>query len=463
MDVRLIVSASKDLILTFLISESQLREIKVEDRKAPRLAGSIFKAKVKRMVKSLSGVFLDLGMEKEAFMPVKDYLTNGASGPPKEGDYLLVQMKREPMGEKGAKVSCRVSLPGKYIVYLPSSGQVHVSSKIGSLERREALKKFLEGILENNEGAIVRTSAKEADEEVIKFELLHLREIWKEIVKRAENKNGPGMVYQEVPHYLQLVRDMWKNISEIALDDRELFLETLAFLEDYYPELIGRVRYVKNISVLLKRFNVDQALSRIFSKYVWLKGGGYIVIEETEAMTVIDVNSGQGSGENLEENALKTNLEAAEEIVRQIKLRGIGGIIVVDFIDMKDKKNREKVVNKVKELFADEGSKVHVYGMTNLGLLEISRRKETPSVVKSLSTTCPHCKGRGMVKRPELVLYEIEKELDYFKGRYIEIRVSPALKNKVNEILDKKNLKDWVTVKEVCDVPVDYYEVFLTG
>jgi len=270
-------------------------------------------------------------------------------------------------------------------------------------------------------------------------------------------------VYEEAPAYIQLVRNYWSDVSEIVVDDRDLWSELLAELEGYFPELVGKVRYVKNISVFFKKYGLDKALTKLFARYVWLKNGGYIIIEETEAMTVIDVNSGSGCGDTLEENALKTNLEAAEEIVRQIKLRDIGGIVIIDFIDMKNKKNREKLVKRVKELFADEGSKVHVYGITHLGLLEMTRKKETPSITRLLSIDCPYCKGKGYIKSPEVVLYEIEKEINYFKGRYLEVRVNPALKDKVENLIEKSNMKQWVSVKEECNVPLDYYEMFLTG
>ncbi len=466
MDVRLIISASKNLVLTFLLKDKEISEIKVERRGEKRLSGSIFKGRVKRFAKSLDGAFVDIGIDREAYLPLKSYegFTNEEeeSCPlPEEGSEILVQMKREPIEDKGAKVTCRISLPGKFLVYLPTSKKVFVSSKIEDERKREFFKKLFEDLLDN-EGVIVRTSAELAGKEELIEELNMLRRTWEDIKKKA-SAIKQGLVYEELPSYLQQIRDYWNYISEIVVDDRELWTELLAQLEEHFPELISKVRYVKNISVFFKKYGLDKALTRLFARYVWLRSGGYIIIEETEAMTVIDVNSGSGCGDTLEENALKTNIEAAEEIVKQIKLRDIGGIIIIDFIDMKDKKNREKLIRKVKELFADEGSKVHVYGITQLGLLELTRKKETPSVTKLLSVDCPYCKGKGYIKSPEVVLYEIEKEISYFKGRYLEVRVNPALREKVESLIEKSNMKQWVSVKEECDVPLDYYEMFLTG
>ncbi len=463
MDVRLIISASKSLVLSFLLKEKEISEIKVEKREDQRLAGSIFKGRIKRLAKSLNGAFVDIGLDKEAYLPFKGLEGEGEEGcaPLDMGAEVIVQMKREPIEEKGAKVTCRISIPGKYLVYLPTTNKVFVSSKIENEEKRRYFKELLERELQND-GVIVRTSAEWVSEEELLQELDSLRRTWEKIREKASSIKA-GLLHEEVPIWAQMIRDYWHDLSEIVVDDRELWAEILSFLEENFPELVEKVRYVRDMSVFFKRYGLDKAMTKLFAKYIWLKGGGYIIIEETEAMTVIDVNSGSGCGDTLEENALKTNLEAAEEIAKQIKLRDIGGIIIIDFIDMKDKKNRDRVVKKVKELFSDEGSKVHVYGITNLGLLELTRKKETPSVTRLLSVDCPYCKGKGFIKSPEVVLYEIEKEINYFKGRYLELRVNPTLKGSVEKLLEKKNLKQWVHIKEECDVPLDYYEMFLAG
>lgn len=462
MDARVVISASKNIIITFLLRGHEISEVRVERRDAQRIVGSIFKGKVRRLAKSLDGAFLDIGLGKEAYLPFKELsFTGGKVRRPEVGEPVLVQVKREPIEEKGAKVSGRLSLPGKYLIYLPNSEGVFVSSKISSDKKREKYQKLLSNDL-NGDGVIVRTSAEDVEENLIREELKYLRGRWSHIQERAENVEQ-GLVYEEAPIFFQVVRDNWQDVKEIVVDDRDVWGELLSFIEDGYKELIEKVRYVKNISVFFKKYDLDRALTRLFTRHVWLKGGGFIVIEETEAMTVIDVNSGSGCGESLEENALQTNLEAASEIARQIKLRDLGGIIIIDFIDMKDKMSREILVNKFKEFFADEGTRVHIYGITQLGLLEMTRKKETPSVTRLLSSDCPFCKGRGYIKSPELVLYEIEKEIGYFKGRYMEIRVNPRIREMVERMLEKKNMKNWVSIREECEVPLDYYEIFITG
>ncbi len=462
MDVRLIVSASSNLVLSFLINNREVNEIKVENRGERRIVGSIFKGKIKRLAKSLDGAFLDIGLDREAYLPLKNYSgEDEGCSIPEVGEDLIVQVKREPIDEKGAKVTCRVTIPGRYLVYLPNSKGVFVSSKIEDERKRDFFLNLFKGAL-NNEGVIVRTSALRSTEEELIEELDKLRRRWRDILDRAA-KVKAGMVYEEVPLFMQTIRDNWQDIKEVVVDDRDLWTQILGFLEEDFPQLVERVRYVKNMAIFFKRYNLDRVITKIFAKYIWLRSGGYIVIEETEAMTVIDVNSGAGSGESLEENALRTNLEAAEEIAKQIKLRDIGGIVIIDFIDMKDKKSKDKLLKRMRDLFADEGSRVHIYGITQLGLMEMTRKKETPSVTRILSSDCPYCKGKGYIKSPDLVLYEIEKEIGYFKGRYLELKVNPYMKERVEKLLETKNMKGWVSVKEECDVPLDYYEMFFAG
>ncbi len=458
-DFRLIISAGKSIVFSFLIKDNDVYEVRIEKREEKRLVGSIFKGKVRRISKSLNGAFIDIGLDREAYLLIKNAEEGSGCPKLKEGDSVIVQLKREQIEEKGAKVTCRISLPGKNLVYLPNDRNVFISSKIKDEEKRKELKEFLESII-NGEGVIVRTCAEGTSKEDLIKELEVLRNTWKKILEKAKSVDI-GIIYEAEPVYLQLIKDHWQEITEIVVDDKEIWNEILTYLEETLPDLISRVRYVKDISTFFKKYQIDRVLTKLFSKYVWLKGGGFIVIEETEAMTVIDVNSGSGSGNNLEENALQTNLEAAEEIARQIKLRNLGGIIVIDFIDMKDKKNRKLLVEKMKELFADEGSNVHIYGLTNLGLLEMTRKKETPSVTKILSMECPYCKGKGFIKSPEVVLYEIEKEIAYYKGKYLEIRVNPLLRKKVEELIEKSNLSERVSIKEECDVPMDYYEIVI--
>ncbi len=462
MDARLIVSASSQLVMSFLVKELQVEKIRVERKDTPRISNSIFLGKVRRLAKGLNGVFLDIGLDKEAYLPFKGLRVNGYEEEececkvPTVGSYMLVQVKREPVGDKGAKVSCKVSLPGRFIVYLPNSRGVLLSGRLDKSVRGEFERLLLPYL--SSGGVIVRTSALLAQREEIIAELKKLQEIWQGVLNKASDKKV-GLVYEFMPQYLEILIDNWNAIGEIIVDDVQIWKRLVEFLEGFYPEMLTRVRYVKGIEVFLKRYEIDKALNRVFNKYVWLNGGGYLVIEETEAMTVIDVNSGSGSGESLEENALKTNLEAVEEIARQIKLRDLGGIIVIDFIDMKNKRNRDIVINKLKKAFEDEASRVKIYGITSLGLLEMARKREGKSITKQLSVACPYCRGRSFIKSSEYVVYEIEKELEYLRGKKVELRINPVLKEQLEEFIKNRSLDGWITLKEECDAPLDYYEM----
>jgi len=374
---------------------------------------------------------------------------------------VLVQVKREPEDDKGPKVSCKISLPGKYLVYLPYDNTIHFSNKIPTI-KREFFSRILSDYIKD-EGIIVRTAALKASVEDIIDELNYLKYVWQETKARGKSKKTPGLIYEELPLYLRLIRDNCVDLEEIVVNDSDVWREIFCYLENELPFMITKMKYVKDISIYFRMYELDKVINSLFSKSIWLKSGGYIVIEETEAMTVIDVNSGSCCKTSLEHTALQINLEAVDEIAKHIKLRNIGGIIVIDFIDMKNTENKQKVLNKLANAFQDEGNTTQIFGITRLGLVEMSRKKSTPSLTKILSTQCPYCKGRGYVKSTEFVVYEIEKELSCVRGSHMEIRVNPLIKEKVENVIGKKQIGDWVKVKEDGNIPVDYYEMVYLG
>jgi len=464
MSFKLIISASCDFIVCFLIDNFDVKEIKVEKRQKTRLLGSIFKGKIKRLAKGMDGFFVDIGLDREAYLPYKKYENTSSeecSCKPTIGSDVLVQVKREPEDDKGPKVSCKISLPGKYLVYLPYDNTIHFSNKIPTI-KREFFSRILSDYIKD-EGIIVRTAALKASVEDIIDELNYLKYVWQETKARGKSKKTPGLIYEELPLYLRLIRDNCVDLEEIVVNDSDVWREIFCYLENELPFMITKMKYVKDISIYFRMYELDKVINSLFSKSIWLKSGGYIVIEETEAMTVIDVNSGSCCKTSLEHTALQINLEAVDEIAKHIKLRNIGGIIVIDFIDMKNTENKQKVLNKLANAFQDEGNTTQIFGITRLGLVEMSRKKSTPSLTKILSTQCPYCKGRGYVKSTEFVVYEIEKELSCVRGSHMEIRVNPLIKEKVENVIGKKQIGDWVKVKEDGNIPVDYYEMVYLG
>ena len=464
MGYKLIISVSCDFIVCFLVDDFEVKQIKIEKREKTRLLGSIFKGKVKRLAKGMDGVFVDIGLEREAYLPFKKYnesVNSENSCIPTVGSDILVQIKREPEDDKGPKVSCKISLPGKYVVYLPYDNNIHISNKIPQIKKEIFVSRLKEYV--KNEGLIIRTAALKASMDEIIYEFNYLKYQWQEIKARAKSKSRPGIVYEEIPLYLSLIRDYCVDIEEIVINDSNVWIEIFCYLENELPLMIRNLKFVKDIGIYFRMYNLDKVLGSLFNKYIWLKKGGYIVIEETEGMTVIDVNSGSYCKESLEHTALEINLEAVDHIARNIKLRNIGGIIVIDFIDMKSGENRQRVLDKLNSAFADEAGITQIFGMTKLGLVEISRKKSTPSITKLLSAPCPYCRGRGYVKSPEFIIYEIEKELSGLINGYMEIRVNPFLKDKLESIISNKKIKDRVTVREDNNIPVDYYEMVYLG
>ncbi len=451
-EVEIFISGSEHLVFTFVLSEDGIVDFLAEKKNSRRLIGSVFKGIVKRECKSLEGYFVDIGLQREAFLQER----NACGKKLRVGDSVLVQLKREETELKGAKVSCKINLPGKYIVYFPSVRKVKISSKIKGYPYSKELANFVKNNLKDNEGVIIRASALKASKDDILKELQELRSLWNEILKKSKNVSK-GLLYEEVPGFAKVIRDYWGYIKEICVDNADIWKDISGIFGE---EIREKLRFSKDFEKLLKNFSPYQLISKLFSKQVWLKNGGFIVIEETEAMVVIDVNSGEGCGDSFEENALRTNLEAVEEIARQIKLRNLAGIIVVDLIEMKKEETKKYFLKEVKKLFERENLKVKVHGITSTGLLELTRKREGSSVTKILGEECPCCKGRGKVKSSEFILYSIEKEIERLMGKNIEIKAHPRIAKNLREFFKRKNLNGLVSIKEVWEEEPDYYCLF---
>jgi len=450
-DVDILISAGERLVFTLVLFGEDILEFKVERRNEKVLVGSLFKGIVRKACKSLDGYFVDIGFESEAFLQAKNECKNL-----REGQSVLVQLQRKEVGQKSARLTCRISLPGKYLVYFPLTKKFGLSNRIKGTEYGKRLKEKFQEILRENEGVIIRSSALKASEEEIVRELEEMRSTWNRIKEKSSGIQK-GLVHEELPLYARTVRDYWGYIKEIVVDNPDIWKNLVAFFGE---DLREKLRFSRELDRFFGRYTLTQLVNRIFSKYVWLKSGGYLVIEETEAMVVIDVNSGEGCGQSLEENAYRTNIEALEEIAKQIKFRNLGGIIVVDLIDMKSEENRKKLLEEAKRIFERENVKVKIYGLSPLGLLEMTRKKEEESVLKVLGERCSTCMGNGFVKSVDYLLYLIEKDLERHKGKKVELRVHPRVAQALREFIKKKNLEDWVSIKEVWEEEMDYYELF---
>jgi ribonuclease G len=446
---KLVVLGLKNDVFSFLLEGDEVVKIRLDSKDKKRVVGSIFLGKVKRLARGMGGVFVDIGLDKEAYLPLKGEML-------KVGDWLLVQGVRDELGEKGIKLTNRIKIPGKYIVYMPGTQEVKCSSKLSTEDKCKLLDLIKEDL--QNEGVILRTASAKASKEDILRELQQLRGLYENLKAKLKGNKKPQLLLEELPQYLGLIRSYWSDLEVIFCNDVSLWQQISSFLDGFEPSLLNKLYYVKDASALTSSFGLREALKRALQKRLWLKGGGYIVIEETEAMTVIDVNSGDACGDTQEENALRTNLEAVKEIAKQIILRDLGGIIMIDFIDMKEQGNKDKVINALKEALGEDLCNVQIYGFTKLGVLEMARRKSGKSLTQLLTEDCPHCSGSGRVKGDNLYVLELDLDIENHGAGFVEVYVPKGRKGAVESYIKAKKM-DNVFILENENLDYNKYEI----
>jgi ribonuclease G len=446
---KLVVLGSKNDVFSFLLEGDEVVKIRLDSKDRKRVVGSIFIGKVKRLARGMGGVFVDIGLDREAYLPLKGETL-------KVGDWILVQGVRDELGEKGIKLTNRIKIPGKYIVYMPETQEVKCSSKLSTEDKCKLLDLIKEDL--QNEGVILRTASVKASKEDILRELQQLRGLYQKLKAKLKGNKKPQLLLEELPQHLELIRSYWSDLEGILCNDVLLWYQISSFLEGFESSLLSKLYYVKDTGALASSFGIREALKRALQKRLWLKGGGYIVIEETEAMTVIDVNSGDACGDTQEENALRTNLEAVREIARQIILRDLGGIIMIDFIDMKEQGNKDKVINALKEALGEDLCNVQIYGFTKLGVLEMARRKSGKSLTQLLTEDCPHCNGSGRVKGDNLYVLELDLDIKNHGAGFVEVYVPKGRKGAVESYIKTKKM-DHVVVIEDENLDYNKYEI----
>ncbi|HEX8100694.1 MAG TPA: Rne/Rng family ribonuclease [Actinomycetota bacterium] len=375
---------------------------------AHSMVGNVYLGKVQNVLPGMEAAFVDVGRGRNAVLyageVAYDEDVEGGETPRieevlKPGHNVLVQVTKDPMGGKGARLTQEVSLPGRFLVLVPNSDVFGISRRLPERERAR-LKDILKKVRPPEHGLIVRTAAEGASPEDLGADLDRLTEGWAQIEKSAKRGKAPRMLYEEPELTIRVVRDVFTGgeFKELITDSGEVFDRVHGYLQEVAPELAGRVRKHEGKLPLLEEHHVVEQIHKALERKVWLPSGGYIVIDRSEAMTVIDVNTGKHVGTaNLEETVTKTNTEAADEIARQLRLRDIGGIIIIDFIDMLFERNRDKVIQTLKDALAQDKTRSQVFDITPLGLLEVTRKRVSAGLVESFSETCPTCEGRGIV------------------------------------------------------------------
>jgi ribonuclease G len=368
----------------------------------------------------------------------------------KPNQEIIVQIAKEPLGKKGARITSHVALPGRYLVYMPTVDHIGVSRKIGSAEARARLRHWVseyKGTLPG--GFIVRTAAEGASEDEIRSDVEFLGHTWDDIRARAEQRKAPALLHRDLNLVERILRDyLSHDYTAIWVDNEEEFSKVVDFVSRFQPKLVSRVKLYTRETPIFEEFGIQQELDKALRPKVWLKSGGYIVINHTEALVAIDVNTGKYVGRGstrLEDTIVKTNLEAVKEIVRQIRLRDLGGIIVVDFIDMEERRNREKVMAALDDALRSDRAPSKVLSFNEFGLVAITRKRTKQALERVLCQPCPYCTGSGMVKSIPTICYEIQAEARKMSGELdsqsLTLRVNPevakALKTRESSLVDQ--------------------------
>ena len=412
-----------------------VQELHIERSALRGLVGNIYLGKVARVLPGMQSAFVAIGLERAAFLHVADIWEyrqqNGDKPPPierlvREGDALLVQVVKDPIGTKGARLSTQVSLAGRTLVYLPQDPHIGVSQRIEGETERAHLREMLARVVPADErgGYIIRTSAEDASEAELLADTEYLRKRWSQIRDASTHVPAPALLYQELSLSQRVLRDVvTEQTSSIQVDSRENFVALQAFATQYVPKAAGKLAHYAGERPLFDLYQIDDEIEKALGRRVDLKSGGYLIIDQTEAMTTIDVNTGGFVGtRNFDDTIFKTNLEAAQSIARQLRLRNLGGIIVVDFIDMTSAEHRDAVLAEFKKALARDRTRVAVSGFTQLGLVEMTRKRTRESLAHILCEPCPTCSGRGELKTARTVCFEILREILREARQFAETR-----------------------------------------
>ncbi|MCB4757596.1 MAG: Rne/Rng family ribonuclease [Elusimicrobia bacterium] len=421
---QILANSLPDEVRVAILEDGQLVEFFVDRpiRGSAQLVGNIYKGTVENVLPGISSAFVDVGMEKNAYLYITDVVSDSHERDIekilKRGSSILVQVAKEAIGTKGMKVTMDLALPGRYIIFMPMSEHVGVSRQIESPQERDRLKRIIDS-LNPPGGVIIRTEAEEVEERALRREMKYLLRLWDNIQKRTE-KVQKGLVHRELGLTFQVVRDILsEDVESFLLDNRQEYEDVRGFVEMLAPELVERVHLYEGRVPIFNTFNVEQELQKLRQSRFDLPSGGYIVIQEAESLCAIDVNTGKFTGrKSQEETVTATNIEAAVEIARQLRIRNIGGIIVIDFIDMRRRRNREKVMEALLQATKNDHAKIKILPITRLGLVEMTRERRRESLQAMMGEPCTECSGSGWVLSRESLYLKIRKEiLELTQGR----------------------------------------------
>src|SRR6188508_2447231 len=494
MTKEMIISSSAHETRVAILEEDQVAEVFIERERSRGVVGNLYKGRVSKVLPGMQSAFVDLGLERDGFLYVSDVVAtfeefdrletdeddatagNGnksgaAAGAPdgqrrgggnrrdrdrekgpepkieelvKEGQEIIVQVAKEPLGTKGARLTSHATMPGRFLVFMPTVDHVGVSRKIDSREERARLRGIVREFRDEHGftgGVIIRTAAGARSKEDIVSDLTYFHQVWTEIRQRMENRRPPAVLFQEQSLVTKLIRDLLTDdYSAIRIDNEQEYRRVVTLVERIMPNLLSRVKLYSKEFPIFEEYGVQAEIDKALRSKVWLKSGGYLVINQTEALVAIDVNTGRYVGKRtgrLEDTIVKTNLEAVKEIVRQIRLRDLGGIIVLDLIDMEEKKNRQKVFQEVEKELRKDRSPSKALQVSDFGLVIVTRKRVKQSIERQLTDPCPYCSGSGSIKSASTICYEILTEMkkigSEFEGQGVILRVNPDIARALKE------------------------------
>lgn len=493
----ILINAEREEIRVALLEDGQMVEFYVERKKDASLVGNIYKGKVIKILPGMQSAFIDIGLERAAFLYVADIRADVEGYAPfldeeeesslefltkkgrsdlsieeliQPGQDILVHVSKDPIGSKGARVTSYITIPGRYLVLMPNVEHIGISRRISDEEERLRLKSIIESIKPKGFGFIIRTASEGCSEEDLRNDLEFLLLLWENIQRKREKATAPALLYSDLDLVFRSVRDMLtRNVERLVIDSPEEYERIKEFVKTYFPKLRDKIVLYEGREPIFDAFGIELEISKALGRKVWLKSGGYIVIDQIEAMTVIDVNTGKFVGkEDLEDTILKTNLEAVKEIAYQIRLRNLGGIIIIDFIDMEELENREKVFAAFNDAMKRDRAKNTIFNISELGLIQMTRKRIRESIGRILCEPCPYCEGKGFVKSPQTLCYEIFRKITKLATQGSEkviVTANPSVAELlsdeerlgIEEIENKYGIK--VIIKESANLHQENYEI----
>jgi len=488
MNKEIIMNSTNEETRLVIREDNKVVELFVEAPEHERMVGDIYKGKVSRVLPGMQAAFIDIGHEQNAFLHFSDinpryqeffkknnqntrskkYYDFNVEKDMKKGQDILVQIVKEPISTKGCRVTGEVTVPGRFVVLIPNQKHIGVSRKIYSHKERKRLKDIARQILPNDFGMIIRTVAEGKSDKELKKDMNDLLNAWNRMEPNIEQQKAPSLVYKDMSMASSIIRDIFTaDITGVHVDSRKMMREISTYVKDVAPQLVHKISYYNGKEPIFDHFDVEQEIEKMTEPKAWFSNGGYIIIHPTEAMVSIDVNSGKFIGKkDHESNSLKVNLEASREIARQARLRDLGGLIVIDFIDVLEEENKRKIFLELKKEFAKDRSITKIEPMSRFGLIEMTRQRVRPEVILSMFEPCPKCEGSGLVPTIATTVSRIERWVQRYRStkgdRRISIHVTPAVYDYMNEGRFSKRLrlmwKYWMKIVMVRDDQLDIGE-----